>query len=318
MKYVFAGGMTISVEILEVLCSAGFKPEHAFGYPPSLSHRSNYSPIDGIAEKHGFPFTNTDEINSSGIEKILKQYEPDWFLVFGWSQLIKEHLLRIPRYGTLGFHMTKLPEGRGRAPVAWTLIKGKEEGGVTLLWLEPGADNGPIAAQRTYPVSLYDDAEVTVEKVNRLACEIIREVLPDLCKGTLPRISQDESKASHWEKRTPKDGLINWELPVGELFNFIRGITRPFPGAFSFLGGKRVIVWKAGLVEVEHSLTPGTVIGPYCAPGKNPECGMPVAGNGGFLILREIEIEGEGSLTEEEMLRLAGNWKGQTFRPGRR
>lgn len=315
MKYIYAGGMKISAEILQVLCKAGEIPYHVFSYPPSLSHRSNYFSFDELQGRFGFPLTKTKNINDDYARKVLEDFRPDWFMVFGWSQLVSEELLRIPRYGTLGFHMTKLPEGRGRAPVAWTLIKGKTEGGVSLIWLEPEADNGPIAVQRTYPISLLDDAEIVAEKVSDLACRIIGDILPDLRSGTLPTVPQDDTKASYWGKRTPIDGIIDWQKPIRKLYDFIRGITHPFPGAFSFLDGKKIMIWKVGMVELEVQYPPGKVLGLYCSHGRRHEVGIAVAANGGLIIMKSLEIEPGIRLEGERLLEMAKMWKDLQFEP---
>lgn len=318
MKTVFAGGMTISRDILKLLCEAGEIPQHVFGYPPELKHRSNYRLLDDLSAQYGFPLTNLKNINDPRVAEVLQNVRPDWFMVFGWSQLVSKELLRIPRYGTLGFHMTKLPEGRGRAPVAWTLIKGKTEGGVSLIWLEPEADNGPIAVQRTYPLSIFDDAGTVVDRVNSIACRIIHDVLPDLRTGTLPRRPQDESRATHWDKRKPEDGEIDWRLSVRELYNFIRGVTHPFPGAFSYLGQKKMKIWGAGMIECDvPGAAAGTIIGPYCAHGPDRHAGLGVAAIGGLLIVTGLETEEGRKIEGDVMVRCAEEWKGRTFRNAR-
>jgi methionyl-tRNA formyltransferase len=312
MKVVFAGGMTISAQILDMLCREGEIPVHTFGYPPSLAHRSNYMSLDSLAEQYNFPLTKLKDINDLCVLNILKRVKPDWFFVFGWSQLVKKELLTIAKYGTLGLHMSNLPEGRGRAPVAWTIIKGKTEGCVSLIWLEPEADSGPIAVQRTYQISPFDDAGSVVNKVNLIACEIIKESLSDLRKGSLQKINQDDSNASYWEKRTPQDGIINWSLPVRNLYNFIRGTTSPFPGAFAYIDGIKVIVWKSGMIEMDIAMLPGTIIGEYFAHDNEPEMGIAVASNGGILILKKIKI-GNEVLSGKSLLEKANLWKGKQF-----
>jgi len=309
--------MSISAQILELLCEEGELPAHAFGYSPDLSHRSNYMPLENLAEKYGFPLTNVKNINDLKVHEILKSIKPDWFLVFGWSQLVKENLLEIPQKGTLGFHMTKLPEGRGRAPVAWTVINGKREGWVSLIWLYPEADNGDIAVQRSYNISLFDDAETVVWKVNKLACEIVRDVLPDLRNGTLLKTPQDNSKATYWRKRAPEDGNIDWNTPVREIYNLVRGVTHPFPGAFSYLEGTKKMIWKVGIIEVEMPYPPGKIIGPYCSHGRKYETGMAVAVNDGIIIIKCMEDEKDGILEGELLLRKAEMWRGMNFESGK-
>lgn len=313
MKIVYAGGMTISYQILELLCEEGEVPEYVFGYHPSLSYRSNYKPLDDLAQKYGFPLANLKDINDPKAYEILKEIRPDWFMVFGWSQLVKDEFLMIPRFGTLGFHMSKLPEGRGRAPVAWTLIKGKKEGAVSLIWLRSGADTGEIAVQRIFPISIFEDAETLVEKVNNLACEIIREVLNNLREGALPMFPQDESKATYWKKRTPKEGLVNWQMPIRELYNFIRGITYPFPGAFSYLKGEKILFLNVGIVELKISYSPGRIIGPYYSHGRDHDVGIAVAANGGIIIIKRMEESDGHVLAGDSLLEKGKMWQGLQF-----
>ena len=313
MKLVLAGGMSITHQILSLLCESGVRPVHIFGYPPSLRHRSNYQSLGDLAEKYSISLTEVKNINDPVVLDTLQRLKPDWFVVFGWSQLVGEELLKVPMLGTLGFHMTKLPEGRGRAPVAWTVIKGKEKGWVTLIWLKSEADNGDIAVQRSYTISLFDDAETVVEKVSKLACEIIRDSLPDLRNGTLLKTPQGNSKATYWKKRTPEDGNIDWNMPVRELYNLIRGITHPFPGAFSYLQGTKKMIWKVGIIEVELPYPPGRIIGPYFSHGRKYETGMAVTANGGIIIIRLMEDERDGILKGDILVKKAEMWQGMNF-----
>tara|TARA_B100000315_G_C14478259_1_gene541664 strand:- start:115 stop:1086 length:972 start_codon:yes stop_codon:yes gene_type:complete len=317
LKIVFAGGTSISAQILELLCEEDELPAHAYGYPPDLSHRSNYMPLENLAEKYGFPLTNVKNINDSKVHENLKSIKPDWFFVFGWSQLVKKSLLEIPKNGTLGFHMTKLPEGRGKAPVAWTVIKGKREGWVSLIWLHPEFDSGDIAVQRSYTISLFDDADTVVEKVNKLACEIIRDVLPDLRNGTLLKTLQDNSKATYWGKRIPDDGIIDWQMPVKEVYDFIRGITHPFPGAFTYLKDKKIMVWRVGMIEVEISGPCGRILGPYYSHGQKHETGIAVIANGGILIIKCMGDEKDSVVEGDNLANKAEMWRGMKFESAR-
>ena len=160
---------------------------------------------------------------------------------------------------------------------------------------------------------MTDDAEIVVQKVNRLACEIIRDALPEIRNGTLSRIPQDEGRATYWPKRTPGDGIIDWNIHVKELYDFIRGITHPFPGAFSYLNGKKIMIWKAGMIRVELNLPLGEIIGPYYSHGKGSEAGIAVSANGGLIIIKKMEEEGSGSMEGDVLIEMAEKWKGLSF-----
>lgn len=290
MKYVFIGGMSISRAILHVLCSAGHKPELAIGYPTSHSHRSNYAMLEPLASEYGFSLLETNHVDTPENIKRIQAIQPDWIFVFGWSYLVGDEILATPRCGTLGLHMSPLPRGRGRAPVAWTLIKGLDQGCVSLFWLRPDADSGPIVEQRFFPVTIFDDAASLVERTTNISCQILRDVLPLLLTNRLPCIEQDETKATHWPKRTPEDGKIDWCWKSKDIYNFIRGITKPFPGAFTFLAGKKIMVWKAGFLNVTHQHKPGEIIGAYIFHAPH-QAGIAVAVSDGIILMHEIETE---------------------------
>lgn len=316
LQYCFAGGMSVSHRILEDLCEVGYPPLYAFGYPPELSHRSNYQSLDDLAHKWGFPLFNTKDINSPHLIGILEELRPDWFLVMGWSQLVQDSSLALQKKGTLGFHMSRLPEGRGRAPVAWTLIKGLDEGWATLQWLKPGVDDGDIALQDKIPVTPFDDAETLVAKFNDLAAKMMLEAVPRMLDGSLPRIPQEEAQATHWPKRSPDDGKINWSQSLKSLYDFIRGITYPFPGAFTYLKGELDPIYLLNVGRIEGISTgepAGTILGPYTAPGVAPDAGMAVAVSDGVLIVRKMQLTGHQPEVSESLLNRAEQWRGRQF-----
>ena len=313
MRFAFAGGMTISERLLRTLCEAGAVPDHVFGYPTELSHRSNYCALDGLSLRYGFPLSEVKDINHDSVKAVLKAIRPDWFCVFGWSQLLDRETLQIPRLGTLGIHISKLPEGRGRAPVAWNLIHGNRESAVTFMLLKPEADNGDIVAQRVFPIWWHDDAATLVDRVNDVACGQIAELLPAMREGNLPHVPQDDAQATYWPRRTPADGLLDWNQTARKLYDFIRGTTRPFPGAFTYLNELKVTVWKAGWLEASTPQRPGTILGPVQSHGAHAECGLAVAASGGILILWEVETAAGSTFSGTMLADQAEEWKGLAF-----
>ncbi len=113
-------------------------------------------------------------------------------------------------------------------------------------------------------------------------CELTRELVPQLVARTAPRIPQDPSRASSWPKRTPADGIIDWETRAPYLYDWVRAQTRPYPGAFTFLGDEKVIVWGARPVDLEASTPAGTIV-EVCVRGPVVACGE------GGLLLEEVE-----------------------------
>src|SRR2546430_410928 len=147
---------------------------------------------------------------------------------------------------------------------------------------------GPIDASRSGPCSV-DQIEVPLspgetattlyDKVTAAHVELVRRCVPQLLDGTAPRLEQDTRRASAWPKRAPADGIIDWETRAPYLHDWVRAQTRPYPGAFTFLGDEKVVVWRARPVSWEGEAPAGTVVdaGPVVACGE------------GALLLEEVE-----------------------------
>src|SRR5262249_37319264 len=149
-------------------------------------------------------------INSPEAMEWIRALEPDVILVIGWTQLLKDELLRMPKLACLGFHASLLPRYRGRAPINWALIYGEKVTGNSMITLEPEADTGDIVHKREIPITDEDDCNTLYQKVGQTEVEMLEAVMPQLRKGIVPRTKQDNSIATVMPKRRPKDGIIDW------------------------------------------------------------------------------------------------------------
>lgn len=169
---------------------------------------------------------------------------PDVGMVVGVSQLIGSELLAVPRQGFIGMHPTLLPEGRGRAPIPWALIKGLERTGVSLFWCDPQADTGDLLAQEALPIHYEDTAATLGTRADAIAARMLVDNLPALAAGNAPRMQQDDARATEWPRRRPEDGRIDWAQTSRQLYNFVRALAHPYPGAFTSCRGRRLFVWS--------------------------------------------------------------------------
>jgi methionyl-tRNA formyltransferase len=128
---------------------------------------------------------------------------------------------------------------------ACTKSHGETETGNTMIVLEPNADEGDIVAQRRIPITDDDDCGTLYDKVAATEIEMLGEILPALRSGRLPRRPQSASEASVMPKRRPEDGRIDWTRTTRQLFDWVRALTHPYPGAFTEMAGTRVFVWRA-------------------------------------------------------------------------
>ncbi len=257
--------------------------------------------LNSAAQEAGIPVLLVKNVNQPNAIAWISAKTPDVLLVVGWTQLLNAELLRVPKFTCLGFHASLLPKYRGRAPVNWAIINGETVTGNTMIVLEPEADTGDIVAQRTIQITDEDNCRTIYQKVGETEIEMLEEVLPLIEKGTLPRRKQDDREATVMPKRRPEDGRIDWRRSTREVYNWIRALTEPYPGAFSVLDGQNVWIWVARAdraLTSRNNFKPGDVT-------QNAE-GWPLVATGDGWI-RVIEAQREGGS------KLSGRAAAETF-----
>jgi methionyl-tRNA formyltransferase len=257
--YVFVGGVDVSEACLAALCEMGLPPLLAVGYDASRADATGFRDLGPLAERHGFPLVRTADVNDPALVDRIAALAPRLGLVIGWSQLIRPTLLGIPARGCAGIHPTLLPEGRGRAPIPWTILKDLRRTGCTLFALTEGVDDGPIVGQVELAVDPREDAGTLYAKHRAAHVALVREHVPPLLDGTAGAVEQDHAAATVWERRRPEDGRIDWSAPAADVDRLVRAVTRPFPGAFFERAGARRVIWRAE-PGPDVDAAPGTVL----------------------------------------------------------
>jgi len=241
--------------------------KHSFEIVAVFTHQDNpqetiwFDSVAELASELRIPVFGPTDINHPlWVEKI-KELRPDILFSFYYRNLIHRPILDIPKAGCLNLHGSLLPRYRGRAPINWVLVNGETETGVTLHYMTPRADDGDIVAQERIGISDDDTALTLHRKVTEAAEKLLNEMLSHLQDGTAPRIPQDHRKATYFGGRRPADGEIEWIKTPREVRNLVRAVTKPFPGAFSFVGERKCFFWEVGEVGLEAGkYLPGTVI----------------------------------------------------------
>ena len=193
-----------------------------------------------------------EKITSDVYLRHVERWHPDLLLVLGWYYMIPPRVREIIPLGSVGIHASLLPKYRGWAPIPWAIINGETETGVTFFYLDDGVDNGDMIAQARFPIEKNDNCATVYEKATRASIKLLRKYLPQLATNTAPRIPQDESHATYFLQRKPEDGLIDWSWSAKRIRDFIRAQTRPYPGAFTYIQDKKVIIWDADVIEEEE------------------------------------------------------------------
>jgi methionyl-tRNA formyltransferase len=259
--------------------------------PEVATKRSGGGDYRGLCERFGVPLHEVDSINDHTAVALLRRLDLDLVFVIGWTQILRPEVLKQARVGMIGAHASLLPADRGRAPINWALIRGASTTGNTLFWLNENVDAGAIIDQVSIPISAYDTCDTLYRRVAAANRDMILRVLPQLMAGEHPGRAQDLPPTPPLPGRRPEDGLVDWNRPSIDVYNFVRALTRPYPGAFSYHGSERFTIWQCGLFPAATLVQalPGEVMGPVLSPNRRA-CGQVVAcGDGGAVVLLEIE-----------------------------
>lgn len=194
------------------------------------------------------PLYQPRNVNDAAFASALRRLEPDLFVSMYFGKVFQPELLAIPRYGCVNVHNSLLPRYRGQAPDLWAVANGDSEAGQTMHYLDEGVDSGDIIASLAIPIAPDDTGYSLGVKLEDLGVRLFKEAFPAVLSGTAKRTPQDHSLATRCRAPRPEDARIDWQLPARSIANFVRAFTRPYMGAYSLLGGRKVRIWRVAVV----------------------------------------------------------------------
>lgn len=242
----------------------------------------------------GGRFEEARRVDTQRMRAVWNESPVDLLLAVGWRYLVPAEVYGRPRLGAFVLHDSLLPHNRGFSPTVWSMIRGESETGVSLIAMAEEADAGDIVDQLAVPIGPDDSIAAVREAVTRAYLEVLERALPDLVAGRAELRPQDHAHATWCEKRLPSDNRIDWGRSVREIHNLIRATSRPYPGAFTEIEGRRLTVWAARpcpLPAAAHRATPGQVMGGGARGSVLVACGA------GSLEMLEVQVEA-GAVTE--------------------
>ncbi|TWC55689.1 UDP-4-amino-4-deoxy-L-arabinose formyltransferase/UDP-glucuronic acid dehydrogenase (UDP-4-keto-hexauronic acid decarboxylating) [Pseudomonas sp. SJZ080] len=245
---------------IETLLDSGYDIAAVFTHADDPKENAFYASVAQLCARRGIAVHAPEDVNHPLWIERISQLNPDYLFSFYYRQLLSEPLLATARKGAFNLHGSLLPRYRGRAPANWVLVNGESETGVTLHRMVKRADAGAILAQKQVGIERSDTALSLHGKLRVAATDLLRDTLPALLAGKTSEIPQDESRATTFGRRTPADGKLIWQKPAEELFNLVRAVTQPYPGAFCAVGEHKLIVWSAEVVKGNEGQAPGRVI----------------------------------------------------------
>jgi methionyl-tRNA formyltransferase len=253
-----------------------------------------------LARRNAIPVHTPERLEGEWIERIAAM-RPAVIYSFYYRNLLPQAVLRLAPLGAYNLHGSLLPAYRGRAPVNWMLANGEREAGVTLHHMVARADAGDIVGQRAAAIDDADTALTLYRKLVPLGAALIREMHPLIVAGRAPRRRQDLSRGSYFGRRRPEDGAIDWRWPARRIFNLVRAVTHPYPGAFCACAGRKLFVWESRIAEESGRRgAPGEIV----AVSKDGTVEI-AAGEGSISVMR-AQFEGAAEGAAADVLAAAG------------
>ncbi|WP_311886964.1 MULTISPECIES: bifunctional UDP-4-amino-4-deoxy-L-arabinose formyltransferase/UDP-glucuronic acid oxidase ArnA [unclassified Pseudomonas] len=245
---------------IQGLLDSGYDIAAVFTHADDPKENAFYGSVAQLCASKGIPVHAPEDVNHPlWIERIAK-LAPEYIFSFYYRNLLSESLLAVAKKGAFNLHGSLLPSYRGRAPANWVLVNGETETGVTLHRMVKRADAGAIVAQQRVAIERSDTALSLHGKLRTAAADLLRDTLPAMLQGKISETAQDESKATVFGRRTAADGKLVWAKPAEQLFNLVRAVTQPYPGAFCAVGEHKLIVWSAEVAKGNDGQAPGRVI----------------------------------------------------------
>ncbi len=261
--------------------------------PAGRGQRLTPPPVKGFAKEVGLPMVQPPRLREPEWAERLAALDPDLGVVVAYGQILPKTILALPRLGCINLHASLLPQYRGAAPVAWAILRGKTETGLTTFLMDEGTDTGPILRQARIAIRPEETAGELAARLAVLGSHLLLDTLEGWSRGRLTPIPQDETLATAAPRLKKEDGWLRWERLALELVNLVRAMN-PWPGAVALWEGHRVTFWRAR-----------TVGGANVAPGTLYRVGGSLAiatGQGGFLPV-EVQPESRQSMSWEAFVR---------------
>ncbi|HUL37517.1 MAG TPA: formyltransferase, partial [Thermodesulfobacteriota bacterium] len=246
MKAVVFAYHNIGIIGLEALAREKFEIQAIFSHLDDPDENIWFGSVVEWAKKNEIPLFCPKGVNTPEWVEMIRKLSPEVIFSFYYRNLLGGDILAVPSAGSFNLHGSLLPAYRGRCPVNWVLVKGERRTGVTLHHMVEGADAGDIVGQKEVLIEFEDTARTLYQKLCVKARELLEELLPLIKKGIAPRVAQNLKEGSYYGGRRPEDGKIDWKWPAMQIYNLVRAVTEPYPGAFGYLPeGEKLLIWWA-------------------------------------------------------------------------
>jgi methionyl-tRNA formyltransferase len=302
-KIIFMGTPDFSVPVLKRILADGYEviavvtqPDRPVGRKKILTA----PPVKVEALKHDIPVFQPEKIRRQEELAPILDLGADLIVTAAFGQILPKELLDAPRYGCINVHASLLPELRGGAPIHYSLIQGKKETGITIMYMAEKLDAGDILTSVSIPIEERDTVGTLHEKLSDAGANLLSETIPKLLNGEISAIPQNEAEATFAPNIKREQEKIDWSKTGEEIYNQIRGLN-PWPVAYTELEGLVIKVWWGEKYTSEIKAEPGTII-------SLADDGIIIqTGNQTAIKITELQPSGKKKMSGEQFLRGASN-----------
>lgn len=308
MRIVFMGTPEFAVPSLAALLTSEHRVVGVVTQPDRPKGRGQElaaSPIKQLAVQHKVPILQPLKMKDPAFLDALSAWKPDLIAVTAFGRILPKVILDLPPRGCVNVHASLLPKYRGAGPIQWALIRGERETGITTMLMDEGMDTGAMLLQERIAITPDDTAGTLSSKLADIGGRLLIDTLARIQTGTVTPQPQDQSQATMAPLLKKEDGLLDWTLPALDLANRVRGLS-PWPGAYTYLGEDRWVVWKASVLDRSVATArPGTIV-------DTTKEGLAVATGDGTLCIMEFQPANSRRMSVAQYL------TGHTLAPGLR
>jgi methionyl-tRNA formyltransferase len=274
--------------------------------PRGRGQRVTHAPVKALAVDRGLTILQPDRLSRDVFEHPFREWTADLGVVAAYGKILPEWLLQTPSLGMVNVHASLLPKYRGAAPVHRAVMAGDLETGVTIMRVVKALDAGPMIARVARPIGPDESSEVVERDLATLGADLLLSVLDDFATGRVAEAPQRDAEATYAPRLTKEEGLINWSRSAADLHNRVRGL-RPWPTAYTFLNGRRVVIHQAKVSAADISdPMPGIVV-------AGTDAITVACGDGRGLDLLEVQPEGRRVMAARDFVAGHGRLTGQRF-----
>jgi methionyl-tRNA formyltransferase len=284
MRIVVNGQQAFGAEVLKALVDRGEEVVAVYCAPDKEGRPPD--PLAEAARERGIEVRQPESFKTAEAAADLAALEPDLMVMAFVTLLVPEAVLNTPKHGSIQYHPSVLPRHRGPSAINWAIIQGDKTTGLSVFWPDEGLDTGPILLTKEVEIEPDDTlGSLYFDKLFPLGVEAMVEAVDLVREGRAPKIVQDEDQATYESWARTEDAEIDWDRPVAEVYNLIRG-SNPRPGAWTTIEGEQVQILDSRRVDEDPGADAGTVV---AVDGDR----LVVAAQGGSVAVRVVRAGGD-------------------------